>query len=141
MTKTIETNNEYHAQADIFMKAHGIAIKFFPLERGCPQWNVPCDHRHGHHYRVIFRKGQKSFRIDYWNSLHDSGLGIEPHAYDVLASITKDDPGSFEDFCPNFGYDTDSRRAERTYRSVVKEWNKVKRFFTPAELEELAEIQ
>lgn len=62
-------------------------------------------------------------------------------AYDLLAAITKNDPGTFEDFCSEYGYDTDSRKAEEVYRAVVKEYAKVRKFFTPAELEALQEIQ
>lgn len=64
-----------------------------------------------------------------------------PQPYDVLTCITKDDPGTFEQFCGEFGYDTDSRRAEDTYRAVVKEWQKVQRFFTAEELEAVRGIQ
>lgn len=65
---------------------------------------------------------------------------IHPTAYDVLASITKYDPDTFESFCSEFGYDEDSRTAERTYKAVVKEWNAVERLFSDC-LEELQEIQ
>jgi len=60
--------------------------------------------------------------------------------YDLLACIQKSDPYSFEDFCSDFGYDTDSRKAEATYHAVVKEWKKVQSFFTAAELTEIQEI-
>ena len=63
-----------------------------------------------------------------------------PTAYDLLACIEKNDPGDFEEFCSEFGYDTDSRRAEDNWRAVVKEWQKVRRFFTAEELAELQEI-
>jgi len=64
-----------------------------------------------------------------------------PNAYSVLACLTKYDPGTFEDFCSEFGYDTDSKKAEKTYNSVVNEWNNIKALFNDAEIEELQEIQ
>lgn len=64
-----------------------------------------------------------------------------PTAYDLLACLTKYDPMSFEDFCSEFGCDTDSRKAERTYNAVREEWYKVNRFFTKQQLEELQDIQ
>lgn len=67
--------------------------------------------------------------------------GTPPTAYHVLTCLTKSDPGTFEDFCSVFGYDTDSRRAEKTYKSVVQEWAKVSEFFTEDEIEQLQEIQ
>lgn len=65
---------------------------------------------------------------------------IQPSEYDLLSCITKYDPGTFENFCSDFGYDTDSRRAEKTYHAVVEEWNKVKSLFTEEELQQLSEI-
>jgi hypothetical protein len=65
---------------------------------------------------------------------------VEPSMYSVLACLTKYDPYSFEDFCYNFGYDTDSRKAEKIYHAVVKEWEAVERLFGDI-LEELEEIQ
>lgn len=63
-----------------------------------------------------------------------------PSAYDLLACLQKSDPGSFKDFCGDFGYDTDSRKAERVYEAVRAEWFKMNDFFTDAELTELQEI-
>lgn len=66
---------------------------------------------------------------------------IHPTAYDLLTSIQKYEVGTFENFCGDFGYDEDSRKAERVYNSVTAEWIKVSSFFTPDELDELKEIQ
>jgi hypothetical protein len=55
--------------------------------------------------------------------------------------LTKSDPETFEDFCDNFGYDTDSRKAEKVYRAVVREFEGMSRLFTEEELEQLQEIQ
>lgn len=119
-------------------------------------------HIHGKHYRcTISSKGRGHVSFDFWNSYSDeeyNALGSKkyqygetmlrydrkgkriPVAYDLLACITKYDPGSFENFCGDYGYDTDSRKAEETYRAVVKEYAKVCKFFTDAELEQLGEI-
>lgn len=63
-----------------------------------------------------------------------------PSVYDVLACLTKYDPGIFEDFCSDYGYDEDSRAAERVYFAVQKEYTQLARLFTPEQMEELAEI-
>lgn len=65
----------------------------------------------------------------------------KPSAYNVLACLTKNDPGTFSNFCAEFGYDDDSRKAEKIYLSVQKEWEQVSAFFTALELEQLQEIQ
>jgi hypothetical protein len=66
---------------------------------------------------------------------------VSPSAYDVLTCLTKYDVGTFENFCSDFGYDTDSRTAERTYKAVLEEWQNVEKLFTSEQLEELQEIQ
>lgn len=64
-----------------------------------------------------------------------------PTSYDVLACMTKYDPGSFEYFCSEFGYDSDSKTADRVYAAVKEEWLNVCRIWNDSEIEELAEIQ
>lgn len=101
--------------------------------------------------------------IDFWNSYADeewNALGCADYRrgvisfhkwgrggrkrqvtpYDLLACLTKYDPGTFEDFCGELGYDSDSRKAEQTYQAVRSEWRKAREFFTAEELEELREI-
>lgn len=63
-----------------------------------------------------------------------------PSVYDVLACLTKYDPGTFENFCWEFGYDEDSRTAERIYFAVQKEYSQLVKLFSAEEMEELAEI-
>lgn len=66
---------------------------------------------------------------------------VAPTAYCVLTCLTKYDPGTFEDFCSEFGYNTDSRKAEKIYQAVKDEWQNVCALFTDAEIELLQEIQ
>lgn len=77
---------------------------------------------------------------------HDSISNYEKnikriYAYDILASLTKDNPGMFSDFCDEYGYEEDSRKAFTTYEAVCEEWKKVSSFFSAAEIEELREVQ
>ena len=67
-------------------------------------------------------------------------LPVAPSEYSILSCLTKYDPGIFENFCSEFGYDTDSKNAERTYNAVVKEWQSVCRMWTDEEIEQLQEI-
>lgn len=64
-----------------------------------------------------------------------------PTPYDVLACLTKYDPGTFENFCSEYGYDTDSKKAEKTYKAVVSEYENMQKFFSDSELELMREIQ
>jgi len=68
-------------------------------------------------------------------------LQITPTEYDVLTCLTKYDPETFEDFCSEFGYDEDSRKAEKIYKAVVNEYNNVAMLWNDSEIELLSEIQ
>ena len=65
---------------------------------------------------------------------------VAPTAYDVLACLTKYDPDTFENFCSEYGYDEDSRKAEKIYNAVLDEWRNVCALFTDEEIEQLQEI-
>ncbi len=92
-------------------------------------------------YRITFsRNGQKYERFSLRFGQSIANAGTAPTEYDVLACITKYDVGTFENFCGDFGYDVDSRKAEKTYKAVCREFAKVSAFFSPSELEAIQEI-
>lgn len=91
-------------------------------------------------YKVIITRNGKRMTVNFTDSVYNTENGEEPTEYDILACLEKYDVGSFEDFCLEFGYDTDSRKAEKTYKAVVKEYNNVMRVFGDV-IDELAEIQ
>lgn len=67
--------------------------------------------------------------------------GTPPTAYDVLTCLEKYGHEDFEDFCGEFGYDTDSRRAKKIFKSVQKEYHNVCKLWSDEEIEQLREIQ
>jgi len=67
--------------------------------------------------------------------------GVKPNEYDVLTCLQKYDVGTFENFCGEFGYDTDSRTAEKTYNAVCDEYKQLCAIFSDDEIEQLQEIQ
>lgn len=91
-------------------------------------------------YKTRFDCLKSAERVEAQKALKADKAEAVPNAYSVLASITKYDPGTFEDFCCEFGYDEDSRTAERVYFAVQKEYAQLSRLFTAEEMEELAEI-
>jgi hypothetical protein len=64
-----------------------------------------------------------------------------PKPYDILACLRVDYSDSLEDFCDNYGYEHDSKTAEKIYNAVLKETNALYRLFTSDQLEQLEEIQ
>lgn len=81
--------------------------------------------------RYVFKcrltRNGKRYTFEFGQSI--SNGSTKPSMYDVLACLTKSDPGTFEDFCYEFGFDTDSRLAERIYKGVCKEYAAVERLF------------
>ena len=63
-----------------------------------------------------------------------------PNAYDVLSCLQKHEVGTFEDFCEDFGYDEDSRNAEKTYKAICNEYDNIKMLWNDEEIEQLQEI-
>ncbi len=130
---------DYQKQGEDFLNKHG--IKFSAKFKGdkCPLW---CDgkHRHGERHLITFTRPGKRFPLSFWNSYNDAATGKLPTPYDVLSVIEKYEVGTFEDWASELGYDTDSRKAEKTYKAVYAQWLKIEKFFTPEELEELQEI-
>lgn len=77
-----------------------------------------------------------------WNLKNCKALTprVSPSSYSVLACLTKYDCGTFENFCSEFGYDIDSRKAKKVYKAVCKEWKNVQSIWTDDEIEQLQEI-
>ena len=82
--------------------------------------------------RVRFIGGGK-----FWEENKDFS---EPTPYEVLAALTKYMPIDFEDFCSNYGYDTDSRKAEKIYNAVVDEVKNLMILYNEEEMEMRREI-
>lgn len=91
-------------------------------------------------YRIVLRRQGKTFRFKFGQSINGTENGEVPTVYHVLASLEKFDPGTFDEFCSEYGYDNDSCKAEKTYKGAVKEFAGVNRLFSDV-IEKLAEIQ
>lgn len=80
------------------------------------------------HYKVKLKNGSKSMSLYF-----SQGFGIkhDPDAQSVLDCLRSDaicDDLSFDDFCNEFGYDIDSRKAYKIYKACLKNTIKLKRF-------------
>jgi hypothetical protein len=133
----------YNQQALEFLKKHvlNLSIKQAVPQKS-PLWLEKKSEEYGlNYYCSLVNKDGKHYSFDFWGSIHDKHTGKHPRAYDVLACLdTYADGQSFEDFCNDFGYDTDSIQAEKTYQAVIKQIDGLKKVLTPEALEELNEI-
>jgi hypothetical protein len=85
-----------------------------------------------HPYKVRLRfQGRKLTVPFYMGPAHSS----EPTAADVLACLVSDARAgdqSFEEFCSDFGYDADSRKAESTWKQCASLAPRIRRFLGDA---------
>lgn len=132
--ETLQTT-DYQKQATDFLNKHGIKFSSSYVDHK-PYFMDDKDSRDI--YKVTFKRDSKQFSLRFGQSI--ANTGSHPTPYDVLASLTKYDPYSFESFCSDYGYDTDSRKSEKVYNAVQNEWRKMNNFFTSEELTELQDI-
>ena len=85
-------------------------------------------------------RDDKKISFKFGQSISSSDGNTPPTNYDILATLTKYDPESFENFCNEFDYEEDSRKAMKIYKAVKKEWEKVSSLFTNVELDALRDI-
>ena len=72
--------------------------------------------RRANGYRCTLRYRGRRYAFDFWQGV---GIGGDPTAegcLDCLLSDAQAGGQSFEEFCREFGYDPDSRKAEATWR-------------------------
>lgn len=78
-------------------------------------------------YTVTLRYQKRAMTVEFWCG---SACG-EPDAATVLDCVASDASGadgtSFEDWCADYGFDSDSRKAERTYRACVAQSRKLRK--------------
>lgn len=90
------------------------------------------DMRDARHWRVkLYRRVDGKDRQLTCYFSQGSGHTKEPTAADVLSCIASDAQAgywTFKDFCAEFGYDTDSRKAEATWKACAKMTSKVRQF-------------
>lgn len=91
-------------------------------------WNAD---NYNNHIVTISHKG-KRFSFDFWGSIIDPCISNnEENIFAFYCCLTDGliAKNSFEDFCSEFGYDTDSRKAEKIYKACEKSLKKFERVF------------
>ena len=119
---------DYIKQANDFCEKYGVKIEWECTGKMInPNWGDKA-RRNRWEFLVTTKNGEYSGV--FWDSIANSENGYpQPSSYDLLACLIKYDPGTFEEFCNEFGYDTDSKKAEKTYKAVVNEYAELCRVF------------
>ena len=131
-------NNQYKYQeaAELAVNALGIKIKKDWLTY---DYHFEGDKVQRHIFKIKLTKNGKSFSFNFGQSIKEGDN--KPTFYDILTCLQKYKVGTFENFCGDFGYDEDSRKAEKIYKAVSKEFANMQKLFSNEELEILALIQ
>lgn len=134
--ETLEAQGLYNKGAYSIANEIGLKMQILSSEY---KLHFEGDKQQRYVFKIKLVKGGKQYTFEFGQSISEGSN--EPTLYSVLTCLTKYDPESFEDFCANYGYDEDSRNAEKTYKAVLKEWENMNRLFTSEELELLTIIQ
>ena len=83
--------------------------------------------RNAHPYRVVLRYKRRQMSLDWFQG---QALTRDPDSATVLSALISDSYAmdcSFDDWCSEYGYDTNSRRAERIFKQCQKQGEKLER--------------
>ena len=88
--------------------------------------NPNMDDFDGNHFKLVLGCGKRRMTVYFSQGYAHSG---EPEIKGVLSCLASDSNGcdqDFESWCSDYGYDTDSRKAERIYNLCRKQAAKLK---------------
>jgi hypothetical protein len=120
-----DTIGRYAMNINGFCTKNRINIKseYVDENKNNPGW------KDANHFKFTLKMKGKQF-TSYFSKGY--GLNGEPTAPEVLDCLASDAMGvewdSFEGWCNNYGYDTDSRKAEKTYQLIESQSKKLENF-------------
>ena len=94
-------------------------------------------------YQVTITNRGKRASFRFGDSINNTRERKQLDDYSVLACVkseytcSKEQYPTFEDFADSFGYDRDSRQAEKIYKRCLKQAERLHRVFTQEEIEKL----
>jgi hypothetical protein len=92
------------------------------------------------HWKVTLKFSRRRMTVPF--SMGSGHNGAAPELASVLDCLASDSAGyvnarSFEDWCSEYGYDTDSRKAERTFNACKRQAERLREFLGDALYEQL----
>ena len=158
--------NDYNRKVLDYLESIGVTCSIkADTKQDCPDRCKPTtyerrkiDHNHGYKYSLTLMRKHGRLELEgFYNSIvsrYDTlpinvevkagSIKATPDVYDMLSCgyipYAYANQETFEEYCSNFGFDTDSRKAERTYLEAVKQAISLQRFFTADELTYLQEV-
>lgn len=96
-------------------------------------------------YKIIVEYNKNKTSFSFGDSIANTYDNKKPDKNGLLETITSDyfytldNYPSFEDFASEFGYETDSRKAEQTYKKCIEGADKLHTVFNDSEIEKIRE--
>lgn len=112
-----------------FIKQHKITATADYADRNP---NMADDGTKMDHWRVVLRR--PGAKMTTYFSMGVAHNGKEPEAADVLNCLALDSAGiennkhDFDEWCSEYGYDTDSRKAHKTFKTCERQAERLFRF-------------
>lgn len=108
-------------------------------------WKFKMAHDKDRCARNMYGRYYEGLSITEKARVRDRMRGMEqegrPTYYDILACLESYDPGTFKDFCSEFGYSDDSIKAFKIYTACQEQYADLCRIFTPEQMDKLREIR
>lgn len=107
-----------------FIEQHTITLNATRTDR-----NPDMSDFEGDHWRVTLKRPGRRMSL-FFSKGYGHG-GAPPTAEEVLECLRSDactDGDTFEEFCFSLGYDSDSRKAEKSYKAAQRQTDKLRRF-------------
>lgn len=127
----------YNLDAKKFLRYCKTEMKIeFIIKRKNLLWN---ENEPRNCYKVTLSNDKGFFKIRFWDSIYNTENNILPDEYDILSSLQKYDPGSYQNFCSEYGYE-ESPTSKKIYLLCQQEYIHVEKIFSPKQIEMLRKI-
>lgn len=135
ITEVISIFEKYNKPEHTEQKTNKATFKNFEIKasyKGTKKADWSSDNFNNHMITVTNTETGEKARFEFWASIANPILNKE---YDILnafycfVSDAVSGSESFEEFCSNFGYDSDSRAAEKIYRKCKKQLEKLQKIY------------
>ena len=121
---------------DSFIRTQRITSEAQPTDNNP---NMEQDAKHPmDHWRVTLRRPGRKMTVYF--SMGSGHHGKEPEAGDVLSCLASDASAldeDFENWCSDLGFDTDSRKAHKTYTVCKRQAERLQKFLGDEAFEQL----
>lgn len=101
---------------------------------------MPDSARSMDNWKCVLRTGNRRMTVHFSKGFGHGGK--EPEAREILSCVALDSSGydnarDFEDWCSNYDYDTDSRKAEKTWKQIERQAKSLRKFLGDEGYDEL----